>query len=94
MRILLALAVVIVFAALMIFDTTALLRLFGACVTGGCGVSVRWIAIVGGVLVLAALLSWRRTNAKVKKPRVKKVGRPQPARGKATARRKPKPTAR
>lgn len=90
MRILLILAVVVVFAALMIFDTTALLRLIGICVTGGCGLSVGWIAIGGGALVLAAWLSARRTGAIVKKPAVRKAARSKPARGKATARRKPK----
>jgi hypothetical protein len=91
MRILLALAVVVVFAALMVFDTAALVRLTGICVTGGCGVPVLWIAIGAGVLALAALFSFRRPAANVKKARARKPGRPQPARGKATARRKPKP---
>jgi hypothetical protein len=70
MRILLALAVVVVFAALMILDTTALVRLTIVCVTGGCGVPVLWIAIGGGVLGLAALLSFRLPVAKLK-PRAK-----------------------
>jgi hypothetical protein len=96
MRILLALAVVVVFAALMIFDTTALVRLTMACVTGGCGLPVLWIAIGGGVLALAALFSFRRPGAhvkraNVKKARVRKAGQSRPARGKATARKKPKP---
>ena len=91
MRILLALAVVAVFAALLIFDTTALVRLTVVCVTGGCGVPATWIAIGGGVLALAALLSLRRPVASVKKARVTKGGRSRPARGKAGARRKPKP---
>jgi hypothetical protein len=98
MRILLALAVVVVFAALMVFDTTALLRLFGACVTGGCGVPVLWIAIGGSVLALAALLSLRRRGVTVKKKApvrktgqpLRKTGQPRPVRGKTTARRKPK----
>jgi hypothetical protein len=91
MRILLALIVVVVFAALMVFDTTALVRLAGICVTGGCGVPVLWIAIGAAVLALAAWFSLRRPAAKVKKPRVRKTGRSQPARNKATARKKPKP---
>ena len=101
MRILLALAVVVVFAALMIFDTTALVRLTVVCVTGGCGVPVLWIAIGAGVLALAALFSFRRPTAKVRGPNVKgasvkkaplrKATRPRPARGKAAARKKPKP---
>jgi len=102
MRILLALAVVVVFAALMVIDTTALVRLTIVCVTGGCGVPTAWFAIAGGVLVLAVLLSLRRRGAiakkapvrkaPVKKAPVKQAGRPRPARGKTTARRKPKPT--
>jgi hypothetical protein len=91
MRILLALAVVVVFAALMVFDTTALVRLTILCVSGGCGVPVLWIAIVGAVLALAALLSLRRPGAGSKKPRVRKPNRSRPVRGKATARKKPKP---
>jgi hypothetical protein len=91
MRILLALVVVVVFAALMVFDTTALVRLTAVCVTGGCGVPVPWIAIAGGVLAAAALFSLRRPTGNVKKPGVRKVARPRPARGKATARKKPKP---
>jgi hypothetical protein len=92
MRILLALAVVVVFAALMVLDTTALLRLVGICIIGGCGVSVWWIAFAGGLLALAALLSFRRTSANGKKKApARKAGRPRPARGKATARKKPKP---
>jgi hypothetical protein len=91
MRILLALAVIVVFAALMVLDTTALIRLTVVCVTGGCGVPVVWIAIGGSVLALAAFLSFRKPGKNVKKARVTKAGRPRPARGKATARKKPKP---
>ena len=90
MRVLMALAVVVVFAALMVFDTTALVRLTVMCVTGGCGVPVLWIAIGVGVLALAALLSFRRPTANVKKPRVKKAGGPRPVRKKPAARSKPK----
>jgi hypothetical protein len=90
MRILLALAVVVVFAALMVFDTTALVRLTVMCVTGGCGVPVLWIAIGAGVLALAALVSFRRPAANVKKARVRKAGGPRPVRKKPAARSKPK----
>jgi hypothetical protein len=86
MRILLALAVVVVFAALMVFDTAALVRLTAVCATGGCGVPVLWIAGGAGVLALAAVFSLRRQGANVKKARGRKPGRPQPARAKATAR--------
>jgi len=91
MRILLAVVVIVVFAALLIFDTTALVRLTVVCVTGGCGVPIVWIAIGGGVLVLAALLSFRRPGASGKKARVRKGGRSAAKRGKAPARKKPKP---
>jgi hypothetical protein len=91
MRILLALVVIVVFVALLVFDTTALVRLTVVCVTGGCGVPVVWIAIGSGVLVLAALLSFRRPSANVKKARVMKRGRSAVKRGKAPARKKPKP---
>ena len=90
MRILLVLAVVVVFAALMVFDTTALVRLTVVCVTGGCGVSVLWIAIGVGVLALAALFSFRQPTANVKKVRARKAGGPRPVRKKPAARRKPK----
>jgi hypothetical protein len=98
MRIFLALAVVVVFAAMMVFDTTALIRLAIMCATGGCGVPVLWIAIGAGGLMLTVLISFRRPAANVKKTPVRKPGRSQPARGKATARsarpiarKKPKP---
>jgi hypothetical protein len=91
MRILLALAVIVVFAALLVLDTTALIRLTVVCVTGGCGVPIVWIAIGAGVLALAALLSFRRPGENVKKARVMKGGRSAAKRGKAPARKKPKP---
>jgi hypothetical protein len=90
MRILLALAVIVVFAALLIFDTTALVRLTAVCATGGCGVPVVWIEIGGGVLVVAALLSFRHPSEELKKARVTKSGRSRRPRGKAAARKKPK----
>jgi len=67
MRILLALVVVAVFAALMIFDTAALIRLTVACVTGGCGFSPLWIVALAGGVVIAAWLSSRRPPAKAKR---------------------------
>lgn len=90
MRIALALVVIVVFAALMVLDTTALVRLTVFCVTGGCGVPVLWIAIAGGVLVLGVLISLRRPRANVKKARITKAARSRPVRRKATARKKPK----
>ena len=91
MRIVLALVVIVVFAALMVFDTAALVRLTVVCVTGGCGVPTVWFAIGGGVLALAGLLAFRRPAANVKQARVRKAGGSRPARGKATARKKAKP---
>ena len=91
MRILLALAVVAVFVAMMVLDTTALLRLTFICVTGGCGVPFLWIATGGAVVALAALFSLRRPVASAKKASVRKTVRPRPAGGKTVARKKPKP---
>lgn len=92
MRILPILAVVVVFAALLVFDTAALLRLAAFCVTGHCGVPVPWIATGGAVLVLALVLALRgRAPATVKKTRVAKGGKARPARAKAAARRTAKP---
>ena len=66
MRLLIVLVVVAVFAALMILDTAALMRLGWSCVTGGCGVSPIWIvAAVGGMTLVAWLASrWPALAAK------------------------------
>lgn len=90
MRILLVLAVVVVFAALLIFDTAALLRLTAMCLTGGCGIPAIWIALAGGVLVLAVLFSLRRSRSSGKTARVAKSPRSRPAARKTAARRKQK----
>jgi hypothetical protein len=99
MRILLALVVIVVFAALMILDTAALIRLTAACVTGGCGFSPLWIAAVAGGIVIAALVSSRRPPAKAKraaKTRAPKAKTGTAARTKGTemSARKPRATAR
>jgi hypothetical protein len=101
----LALTVVVVFAAMWVFDTAALVRLTVFCVSGRCGVPSMWIAIGAGAIVLAILVAVRRPRADlkkpavsrpradVKKPRVTKAGASRPARpsqGKAAASRKPK----
>jgi len=91
MRIVLALAVVAVFVAMMIFDTAALARAALYCVSGGCGVSPAWIVAGAGTLALAALWSRRRSSVKAKVTRVKKAGPPRPSRGKSAARKKPRP---
>jgi hypothetical protein len=65
MRLLFILAVVVVFAAMLIFDTAALVRLTVICATGGCGVRPVWIVVVVGGLVLAGVLLSRQPAAKV-----------------------------
>jgi hypothetical protein len=90
MRILLVLTVIIVFGALLVIDTAALLRLGLYCVSGGCGIPPTWIAIGGGGLALGAWLLVRRRRANVKIARVKRTARPRPSRGKTAARGKPK----
>jgi hypothetical protein len=91
MRILLALVVVVVFAALWVIDTAALARLTMFCVTGGCGVRPVWIGIAGGVLAFAAVLSLRRSHGKAKVARIKKIGPARARRVKPGASKKPKP---
>lgn len=53
---------VVVFGCLLLFDTTALLRLAGMCLAGGCGVPSPWIAAGAAVLTagLVARVLWRR----------------------------------
>ena len=87
MRILLVLAVIIVFGALLVIDTAALLRLSLYCVSGGCGVPPTWIALGGGALALGAWLSVKRSRPNKKIARVKTT---RPSRGKAAARGKAK----
>ena len=88
MRVLVALAAAAVFGTLWVLDTTALVRLALYCLTGGCGVPPVWIALAGGVLVLALVLALRRARASPKsaKPRASR-----PSRAKTPARKKPKP---
>jgi hypothetical protein len=90
MRILLALVVVVVFAALWVIDTAALAHLTMFCVTGGCGVRPVWIAIVGAALAFAAVLSLRRSHGKAGAARIKKIGPARVRRGKSAASQKPK----
>jgi hypothetical protein len=91
MRIVVALAVVVVFGAMMIFDTAALVRAAFYCATGGCGVSPMWLTAGAGVLAVAAIWSSRRSPVKAKAARVKKAGPPRSPRAKTAARKKPKP---
>jgi hypothetical protein len=92
MRILVALVVVVVFGAMFVFDTTALMRLTAFCVTGGCGVRPLWLAIGAGGIALAAFLALRRPRDKVKTARVAKTGASRPSRREAGARGKRKQT--
>jgi len=89
MRILITLAAVIVFVALFVIDTTALLRLTAYCVSGGCGVPPIWIAIGAAGLVLCSTLVLRRRRGDVKVARVKKAPAPRPAKMKAAPRKRP-----
>ena len=57
----------VVFVAMLLFDTAALLRLTAYCVSGGCGVRPLWIAIGAGVAIaVAVLLSFRKRGSRVK----------------------------
>ena len=85
MRIGLAILVALVFGAMLLFDTAALVLLTADCVSGGCGVDPVWIAAGSAGLVAAVALSswWSR-----RRPARKTGG------GKAPARRKPAGKAR
>jgi hypothetical protein len=71
-RVMIGLAVVAVFGALFVFDTTALLRLAGSCIVGECGVGPLWISIGAGCLALIWMFSLRRPRTKAKAARVRK----------------------
>lgn len=75
MRIPLAIVVVVVFCAMLLFDTAALVRLTVFCVTGGCGIDPIGLVLAVGVLVVVGTLwsRWRRTRARVSR---KGGGRP------------------
>jgi hypothetical protein len=89
MRLLTILAVVLVFGALMMFDTAALLRLTWYCATGGCGVRPEWIGLGAGVLVLVLVLAHLGSGAAAK---VVKSGRKPPAARKSPVQQKSKRT--
>ena len=90
MRILLVIAVVAVFGALLVIDTAALLRLGLYCVSGGCGVPPGWIAIGAGALLLGSWLMLRQRPVAVKIARVKPAAAPKKPRAKAATRAKVK----
>jgi hypothetical protein len=79
---------IIVFAALMLFDTTALVRLGVFCATGGCGVRPIWIGLAISGVALAALRSSWRPGAVAKGPISSKNRPRRPSRRNTGARRK------
>jgi hypothetical protein len=91
MRIVLVLAVVLVFAAGFILDTAGVAQLTYACATGGCGVKPFWLlAGLGvGLAVCLVVALVRRLSAK-RSPRRKPATKP---RRKAAAATKPKGAA-
>jgi len=52
MRIIVLVLAALIFGALLLFDTTALLQLAWLCLTGQCGVPSVWIALGFGALML------------------------------------------
>lgn len=60
MKIALAAATGLVFAALWLFDTQALIRLTAACVTGECGVHPAWFAGAAALLAAGTVVFGRR----------------------------------
>jgi hypothetical protein len=90
MRVPLVLAAIVVFGAIWIVDTEALLRLTVYCVGGGCGVRPMWIAIAAAGIAVAAIVLLRQPRAEVRVARVAKKGPSRPSRGKAATRRKAK----
>lgn len=46
----------LVFGALLLFDTTALIQLSWLCLQGQCGVSAGWVALGLGMLIVACML--------------------------------------
>jgi hypothetical protein len=89
MRLLTILAVIVVFAALMLFDTAALVRLTMFCAGGGCGVRPLWIAAGVGVLLLLMGLTLFRPGAGGRSTKGRSAPR-RPSRAKAGADRKPR----
>jgi hypothetical protein len=81
MRILVALAVVIVFVAMWMFDTAALLRLTAICFTGGCGVPPVWIALGAGSLAVVIFVSCRTDHYRPKRKASKASSRRRPKTG-------------
>lgn len=87
MRVVIALGVVVVFAAMLLIDSAALVRVTVFCVTGGCGVRPMWIAVGTGAVALAVLLTFRRPRTR---ERVTRRGSSRRPRKRAGAGRKPK----
>ena len=90
MRVLIGLAAVIVFGAMFVLDTAALVRVTVSCAVGGCGVGLIWIAIGFGGLVLIGMLLSKRPRTKASVTRVTKTRPSRPSRGGVGAARKSK----
>jgi hypothetical protein len=97
MRILIALAVVVVFGAAMLFDTAALVQLLLIAVTGDFGAHPMWLLVEGGIVAALVVLAVKRGPAvpvkpagAVKKARARKPGTARAAGAKAAPRKKAK----
>lgn len=79
----------LVFGALLLFDTTALIQLSWLCLTGQCGIPPTWIAVGLGTLVLVGVLlalpKFRRRRGKPAR------GRPAKAKPRTARRKRAKP---
>lgn len=76
MRAIVLILAALVFGALLLFDTTALIQLSWLCLTGQCGIPATWIAVGLGTLVLAGVLLaipkfWRRRRKPTRKTSAK-----------------------
>jgi multidrug transporter EmrE-like cation transporter len=83
LRVLMGLAVVVVFGAMYVLDTAALVRLTVSCAVGGCGGGLTWTVIGIAGLALIGILLLRQPRAKPKVTRVAKKKAPRPSRAAA-----------
>lgn len=89
MRAIVLILAALIFGALLLFDTTALIQLSWLCLTGRCGIPVGWIGWGLGALILVGVLLavpnvWRRRGKPAR-------GRPAKAKPRATRRKRAKP---
>lgn len=77
MRVIVLILTALVFGALLLFDTTALIQLSWLCLTGYCGVSAGWVAGGLGALILACLVPG--VIARLRRRRKPARGKPRPA---------------